>query len=414
MKSISYILHMFRRIQDNNYDLSLLLSGSKGFGKSNTALYLSMKYNDMYGFVCPNCGNEFYKNVYAIKNVGEHNEFLIPDYILKDKAWIECSIEERLDLKSGNKIHHRGCGHKFRWSERKKIKWEAKKFITFDAQGLIDLLFNAPPNSPIIADEAFQILGGQNHNRAENKYLKEVINNARPKRHMIFYCIPEVTWLDSKVREGFSSFWLRMIERGHAVLFEKDKGESKDKYHMKELEKIFGTVKFFTPMDKIKRNLRKHPCFFDMFQIPAIPEKIYNDYEMYRNSILLQRQVEELSLSNKDIAKMIIWNLMNNWDRFKIAINQSKENRPTYNLIGSEVVIDPLTRKSLASEPTLRNWVKGVDDYLKSKGADSKIFDGQLEDLKSNVDTKDINTEDIMTDAKPDLDPIKQSEVIEL
>jgi hypothetical protein len=338
----------------------------------------------MFGFVCPSCGCDFYKNLYASKTDSSGKVYFeIPEYVLLDKAWIQCPIHEKIDFKTGKKETYLGCGHKFRWSERKKIKWASNKFISYDAKSLTDLLFHAVPYSPIVADEAFQILGGQNHNRAENKYLKEVLNNARPKKHIMFYCIPEVSWLDSKLREGFSSFWIRMVERGEAVIFEKDKGESKDKYHMKELEKIFGTVKFFTPMDKIKRNLRKHPCFFDMIKIPELPEKVYNDYEMYRNSILLQRQVEELELSNKDIAKIMVWNLMRQWDRFKIDVDKSKEVRPTYDILIRDVVVDPVTRKPLASEPTLRNWLKGVDDFVASKGSDVMAFDGVLEQEKS-------------------------------
>ena len=315
-----------------------------------------------------------------------------------------------MDLKSGEKVKIRGCGYKIKWSERKKIKWEARKFIAYDAQGLIDLLFNAVEYSPIIADEAFQILGGQNHNKSENKYLKEVLNNARPKKHIMFYLIPEVTWLDSKLREGFSSFWIRMVERGQAIIFEKDKGEAKDKYHMKELEKIFGTVKFFTPMDKIKRNVRKHPCYFDTISIPKLPEKVYNDYEMYRNSVLLQRQVEELALSNKDIAKMMTWNLMNQWDRLKMAVDKSKEARPTYSIIQHEVLIDPVSRKSLASEPTIRNWLKGVSDYVKTKGADAIAFEGEIgaQQKKEGTDEEDIQVEEA------EIDPIEKSDVIKL
>ena len=379
-------------------------------GKSNTAIYLSMKYVDLYGFVCPKCGAEFYKTVYAIKYNSDNSPYFeIPAYVLNDTANIQCPIQYRLDLKSGAKKIVRGCGHKFKWSQRKKIKWEAKKFIAYDAAGLIDLLFNAVEYSPIIADEAFQILGGQNHNRSENKYLKEVLNNARPKKHMMFYCIPEVTWLDSKLREGFSSFWIRMVERGQAVIFEKDKGEAKDKYHMKELEKIFGTVKFFTPMEKIKRNVRKHPCYFDSIKVPAIPEKVYDDYEMYRNSVLLQRQVEELALSNKDIAKIMAWNLMNMWDRIKIAVDRSKEARVTYSILQHEVLIDPVSRKSLASEPTMRNWIKGVDDYVKSKGADALTFEGEVGAQQQKEGTDD----DIVMEEKKKF-KIPEGDVIEL
>ena len=421
MATQNYIMHMFRRLQDNNFDLSILLSGDKGMGKSNTGIWFSMKYIELFGFVCPNCGAEFYKNVYSIKNKDSDTpEFVIPDYILNDRAKIQCPINERLDIKTGQKKHVSGCGYKFPWSQRKKIKWEAKKFIAFDAKSLVDLVFNAPPYSPILADEAFQILSGQNHNRAENKYLKEVLNNARPKRHMMFYCIPEAVWLDSKVREGFSSFWIRMIERGKAVLFEKDKGESKDKYHMKELEQIFGVVKYFTPMEKIKRNLKKHPCYFDMINIPAVSKPVYNDYEMYRNSVLLQRQVEELSLSNKDIAKMAVWNLLNNWERVKIAINKSRENRPTYNILQNEILVDPVTRRSLASEPTIRNWCNGVEKFIKSKGQDSSAFTGKIAENNEEVGNAENgggiesgDKKESRTTAATE-DPIKQTEEIQL
>lgn len=370
-------------------------------------------YVEMFGFICPNCGAEFYKSVYSIKYRSDNSPYFeIPEYVLNDTANIQCPEQHRMELKTGDKVKVRGCGHKFKWSERKKIKWEAKKFIAYDAQGLIDLLFNGIENSPIIADEAFQILGGQNHNKAENKYLKEVLNNARPKRHMMFYCIPEVTWLDSKLREGFSSFWIRLVERGEAIIFEKDKGEAKDKYHMKELDKIFGTVKFFTPMDKIKRNVRKHPCYFDTLKIPELPEKIYNDYEMYRNSVLLQRQVEELALSNKDIAKIMTWNLMNMWDRIKIAVDRSKEARVTYSIMQNEILVDPVSRKALASEPTMRNWIKGVDKYVKTKGAASAEFEGEIGAQQKKEGTKDQGT-DIEIDEEQ-VDPIKKTDMIEL
>ena len=372
-----------------------------------------MQYVDMYGFVCPHCGTEFYKSCYAIKyGSGKNPYFEIPAYVLNDTANIQCPIQERLDLKTGRRVKVRGCGHKFKWSERKKIKWEAKKFIAYDAPGLIDLLFNAVPYSPIIADEAFQILGGQNHNRSENKYLKEVLNNARPKKHIMFYCIPEVTWLDSKLREGFSSFWIRMVERGSAIIFEKDKGEAKDKYHMKELEKIFGTVKFFTPMEKIKRNVRKHPCYFDSLKVPAIPAKVYDDYEMYRNSVLLQRQVQELALSNKDIAKIITWNIMNQWSRIKIAVDQSKEARPTYDILQREIIVDPVSRKPLASEPTIRNWLKGVDDFVKTKGADALAFEGEVGAQMKKENTEDDENVEI-TDKVEEIKPI-EDDLIEL
>src|SRR6056297_2661128 len=116
MSSTDYIIHMFRRLQANNFDVSALVSGAKGFGKSTAAIWLSKQYVDMFGFICPNCGADFYKSVYSIKKDSKGNAYFeIPEYVFKDKASIQCPVQERLNIKTGQKEHVRGCGHKFKW-----------------------------------------------------------------------------------------------------------------------------------------------------------------------------------------------------------------------------------------------------------------------------------------------------------
>jgi hypothetical protein len=137
---------------------------------------------------------------------------------------------------------------------------------------------------------------------------------------------------------------------------------------------MMGVVKYMTNMDKIKRNLKKHPCYFDMIHWGELPEKIYEEYELVRNSRTLQRQMEELELSNKDLAKIMTYNLIRNWDQLKVAVDQSKEKRITYNILMNEVLLDPLTRKKVASDTTARLWVTGVENYIKSKGKDMDAF----------------------------------------
>jgi len=264
-----------------------------------------------------------------------------------------------------------------KFSKIKSIKKLHTKRAVYD-------IINIPDNHNFVAndlvvhncDEAVNFASGMEHQKTESKELKKLFTVIRPKRFWIFFNIPEVSWIDSKYREAMSSFWLRMIERGVGVLFEKDKGEAQEKYHMKELQKIMGAVKYFTPMEKIRRSIMKHPCYFDTFKFPEIDPIVYDNYEMVRNAVNLQRQVEEMEISNRDYAKIATWNLMNNWDRIQIAINNSKENRMTYNILTNEVMTNPLTRKRLVSDVTCRNWIRGVDDYLKTKGQSTQIFEG--------------------------------------
>lgn len=412
---LDYIMHMFRRLQDGNSDISCLVTGDKGTGKSNTILYMIMKYLDMYSFVCPHCGAEFYKNIYDIEWDDNNNpKFFKPKNT--SEIHIRCPIEKKLNMTTKKLEPIRGCGKTFPLSQRRKIKFDANKFIAYDNQDVLDKMFDMPQYAPIGLDEAYNVLAGANHNKSEVKYLKEKINVIRPKRHIIFYAIPEITWLDSKVREGFANFWIRMIDRGECVLFEKDKGESIDKWHLKELNKSMGVVRFFSSPTKILRSLKKTATYFDNFSVPAVPESIYTEYEYYRNAKNIQRELEEMEVSDKDNAKIVAWNLLNRWDRIRLAIDKSKSGKCTYKILTDEIMVNPVTRKSLATEPTIRNWVQGVNKYVKSQGKEIAEFaeEAEAKDGDSEVEDSGPKLEIIGEDTTPvkvvDID----AEVIEL
>jgi DNA polymerase III delta prime subunit len=352
------------------------VSGNKGLGKSTTAIILAREYIDKFGFICPHCNNEFYKNIYSIKK-SETNKpiFYIPDYVKEDKAWIQCPIDTEMDLKTGQKKHISGCGKKFLYSQRKKIKWSAEKFVGYNNDDVMRMIYTMPKNSPIIADEAIKFASASDFNKAESKEMKKLFTVIRPKRFWFFFIIPEITWIDSKYREGMSSFWIRMIDRGTAAIFEKDKGVTVDSWHLKEMEKLMGVVKYFTPIDKIKRNVMKHPCYFDMFRFGELDEKIYNEYEMFRNAKNLQQQIKEQQFNQKDYAKLMAYNLIENWDRINLKVRESKEFKMTYSVLCSEILSDPLTRKSVAGDQTVRNWIRGIREYIETRGENVEGFD---------------------------------------
>lgn len=366
----NYLTHYWRRMQDNNFDSLIIVSGDKGFGKSTFAILKAIEYLDKFSFICPKCGNEFYKNPYQEYSEGE---FIIPDKVKKGN--VECPIYYKLD-KDGNKIKESGCGHIFPYSQRKKIKWDASKFIAYDNNDVVRKVYSLPKYSPLICDEAIKFAAAMNHNKAESKEIKELFTVIRPKRLLVFFCIPAFTWVDSKYREEMSNFWVRCLERGTAVIFEKDKGETDDKYHLDELSKIMGTIKYFTPMDKIKRNIHRHPCYFDMVSYSELEQNLYDNYELVRNARIMQQKIEEMEISNKDIGKIMAYNLITFWDRIRMEIDKSRELRLTYHTLITEVLMNPVNRQPLVSDTTVRGWVRGVEDYIKSKGVDVKVFTG--------------------------------------
>jgi len=265
------------------------------------------------------------------------------------------------------------------------------KSITYIGKKPVYSLVEVSKNHNYFGNMLLLSNSGMEHNHTESKELKKLFTVIRPKRFWIFFAIPSIKWVDSKYREGMASFWLRILERGVGVLFEADKGVTKDIWHLKELEAAMGPIKFFTPMDKIKRNLMKHPCYFDMFKFPDLDEKTYEDYELVRNAVNLQRQVEEQSLSNKDVAKIAAYNLVHNWERIAVAIQRSKENKVTAGILADEIFFNPVVRKRSVSDVTIRSWVRGVQEYIKTKGDDSSGFDGAVSSETVNVsDDKDL------------------------
>lgn len=390
MSTTTYLCHYIQRLQRNNFDVLTLVSGDKGTGKSSSTVYLARQYNDLFSYICPYCGNEFYKSVYQYKKLDNGKVFFfIPDFVKNNKAWIECPIEYELDLNTKQKARVSGCGKRFKYKDRKKIKWDAAKFIAYDNADVIDKIHNLPTYSPLVCDEAVRFAASFEANKTESRELKKLFTVIRPKRFWIFFNIPDVLWIETKYREAMSSFWLRMIERGSAVLLEKDKSECDDKFHIKELQKLMGVVKYFTPIDKIKRNLRKHPCYFDTFQIPELPEKIYDDYELVRNAVNLKRKIEEKAFTNKDLAKIAAYNLLENWENISSSIHRSKEARVTYPILCNRIFRDPMDGKRLASEPTIRGWVQGIKSFIETKGEKIEIFD----ETKKEKEFSDVSVE---------------------
>ena len=374
MASGIYFIHYLRRWQENNNDVFLINASEKGLGKSTLSIHLARDYIQRFGFICPHCGNEFYKNLYKVEKVGNSYRFYIPDSIKSNEVRIKCPEYYELDIKTGVKKKISGCGETFVWSERKRIKWSAAKFIAYDNGEARTKILNMPRYSPLIFDEAMNFMAAQDHNKVESKEMKKLITVVRPRRLFMIANIPELMWVDSKYRDIFAHFWIYAIEKGHAFIFEKNKAVTKDKWGLKYLEKHMGVVKYFTNTDKIKRSIKRHPCYFDSISWSELPEKVYNDYEYVRNARNLQRQVEEMELSNLDIGKIMAWNLLNEWDRIQLEVNKSKGNKMTYNILRHEILINPVTRKPMSSETTVRNWVIGMEQYLKTKGQNSGVF----------------------------------------
>lgn len=379
MANWTYFLHYARRLQDNNNSVETLVDGDRGMGKSTLTVAMAREYIKLFGIKCPHCGNEFYKTVWDYKQDGKGGyKFFIPEGILNGKIYLRCKEEKELDLKSHTLNKVSGCGKLFLYSERKKIKWSAEKYIAYDNEEAQEKMLTLPIGSPLIFDEAINFMDSLSFNRSDSKALKRLFTVIRPRRLFMFFNIPEMMRIDSYYRETMSHFWFRCLDKGTAAIFEKNKWITRDKYEIKRLQKMGGVIKYSTSLDKIKRTIKSHPCFFDTITWGELPENIYEEYELVRNSRNLQRQIKAKEFSNKDMAKVAVYNLFNNWDAIAVDVNRSKQRKMTYNIMLNSILLDPLTKKRMIGEDTVRAWVRGVGEYIKTKGSEADVFDGQM------------------------------------
>lgn len=343
-KLTQFVLYC-RAMQEADLDALCVTSSPKGFGKSSFMIQMGRYYMKIFGLVCNNCRHEW---VYTGKALipGKYGEIKI-----KDNLFQPCP-----KCHSGN--------------IRKVDELDFMKYLAYDNDDVRDLIYDLPDYCPILPDEGVRFLMGEDWMLTESKMMKKLFAQMRTKHRLLFTNIPKFKWLDSKYRNDMTTFWVRILNRGLALLLQPDLGENDDPWHMKELQKMLKDYFYFTKReDLIERAellVKKHPCVFDYFMIPKVPEPIYNRYLLARDAKVFEKESKEIQLDQKEIAKIAAWNISNNWEKIAGAVKmQSRFGKPTLKMLESFVFNHPKTDEPIVRYTTIRNWLQTVDKVMK-------------------------------------------------
>jgi len=362
------------RMADNNFDRFVIVSGEKGSGKSTLVIMLIQEYLSKFSFVCPNCNSIFYKSIYAKEQTEHGYRFYIPKEILDNQVLIKCPMYYELNMKTGLREKVSGCGCLFPLSRRRRLKYKVRDFVAYNNDEAYNTIIRANVGKPVQCDEAITFMSSLDFNKTESKEMKRLFTVIRPRRLLTFALAPEFSSIDRRYRDDFSHYWMYVFERGHCIVFEKNKAVSDDKYSIKNLQKIMPVLKYFTPTDKIIKALKRHPCFFDYFKFDELDAKTYDEYELYRNASNIRKAIQEQEFSGKELQKLIAWNTMTHWDSVAIEVARQKDRKMTYGIFCNHLLRNPLSTKAMASEPTVRNWVRAIDQWVKTKGENVDAF----------------------------------------
>ncbi len=238
--------------------------------------------------------------------------------------------------------------------------FSVEKYTAYDNGEVMEKIYNLPEFSPIIADEAARFAMGEDWNKTENKELKKLAAQIRPKHMILFLNIPRFSWMDKKYANDMVTLWVRVITRGHVVVFTPDLSEVKDPWHLKEMYELMGTYSYFTPLEKVLNKIHKHACYFDDFPFPPIEAEIYERYLFLRNKKAFEDGADNY-VDQKEIAKIMIWNLKKRYTEFTGAVYDGRLAFPSFKVMAKELCRNPMTKKQTLTQGTLRNWYDEIE-----------------------------------------------------
>jgi len=323
-----------RWMQENDLDVLSITSSAKGFGKSSFIIQVGRIYMLTFGLKCNKCNHEW---VYTGKALLSKNK-------IKENFHEPCPK----------------CKSEF---ISKVKKFDFMKYLAYDNDEVMDKIYDLPSYSPILPDEGVRFMMGEDWAKSESKALKKLFAQMRTKHLLIFTNIPKFRWLDSKYRNDMATFWVRILKRGMAVLLHPDLGESDDPWHIKKFQDYLGHYNYWTSKDEIDRRvnkLMKHPCVFDFFMIPKVPDDIYKEYLIARDKKAFERKNDTVIIDQKMAAKVAAYNMLNNWEEILDNIKKSRKKKPTLQILEQSVFKNPKNNDLLVKYQTLSTWTKEI------------------------------------------------------
>lgn len=331
-------------MQESDLDVVAVTSSPKGFGKSSFIIQLARKYASIFNLTCNRCNHEWTFTGKACRPDAYGKIELIKE------IWQPCPKCKSTDV-------------------RKPEVFNFKRYLGYDSEEVKDLIYDLPEYSPVLPDEGSKFMMGEDWMRVENKEMKKLFAIMRTKHLLLLTNIQKFQWTDRKIRDDMTSFWIRILKRGLTVLIQPDLGEAKDPWDMKHFDKILGKYFYFTPDDVLWERAEKlynnHPGVIDVLTIPKVPDRIYDEYLKVRNEKAFARRRKEEMIDQRDVGKIVAWNLKNRWQETVGAVKASRFGQPTYKILERFMFSDPKSGDLLVRYTTIRNWINDIQRFLR-------------------------------------------------
>jgi len=309
---------------------------------------------------------------------------------------IRCKEKEVEDFCNNLLEHAKQCSKCASTNIRKCRKFNFMNYLAYDNEEVMRLVYTNQEFTPLLADEGVRFMMAEDWGRSESKDMKKLFAQMRTKHLIVFTNIPQFTWLDKKYKNDMTTCWVRILKREIALLMFPDLSEVPDTWHFNELMKMMGSYNIFTKEEdilKIAEKIKnKHPCGFDWFRFPKVPDDIYAEYLKARDAKAFENKVEkDKVIDQKLVAKVILYNINQNWHEIKSILDKCKMHKGKYvfskKLISELLCRNPQTGEILLSQAGVNKWVQIIEAMVKQKKEDELVL------LKEKVRIQQIREE---------------------
>ena len=175
-------------------------------------------------------------------------------------------------------------------------KIDLEKNIAYRTKEAQEKILAVERGGVVILDEAIRALYKMNFMKSEVKEITQLFAQIGTKNMVFFLNIPRIWDLSENIRNHRIKFWIHIIGRGHAVVFEPDRSPLvTDPWHRAENYKILKKAFFGTsmPLDKQLTMLRKTNIYFTDFKFSGLPKELEAKYRVISDKRKMETQEEE-------------------------------------------------------------------------------------------------------------------------
>lgn len=163
--------------------------------------------------------------------------------------------------------------------------------IVFSHEDFKRLTDTLPDGSPIIIDEACNLMMGEDWNVGASRELKKDVITLRTRHFLLIGNMPDLWWFDRKYRDNMITYWAHVYNRGYCALFAPSLVPgTEDRWFREYFKKLRRHWTYFTDRHQIEKDLLKHPGFQDFVTFVNLPKDIYDKYLIVRADSLAKRK----------------------------------------------------------------------------------------------------------------------------